>query len=293
MTLVAAQPAGPGVSTCPVLDVGNPNPGDSLTTGDLNVSGVAFDPITGSGTGVSHIDFFLGARDQGGTIIGTAVPGASLGNPRTFQTTLSIPDVSRDDTLVVYATSANSGAITSVAMPVRVNPRTTTTASGNPTPTPVPVQVTTKVGCLTVAPAAVGVAGVQVVGTTTVPVVGVMPVQGPTLVLGNPNANDVLFRGPLVVSGLAFDPASTQGPGVDSVQFFIDSRDSGGTPIGSAVPGALTSDHPRVYTTTVRIPDNVSGGRTFVAYAKSSLTGQETVVSVPVFIGAAPSPTPR
>ena len=156
-----------------------------------------------------------------------------------------------------------------------------------------PVQVTTKVGCLTVAPAAVGVAGVQVVGTTTVPVVGVMPVQGPTLLLGNPNANDVLFRGPLVVSGLAFDPASTQGPGVDSVQFFIDSRDAGGTPIGSAVPGALTSDHPRVYTTTVRIPDNVSGGRTFVAYAKSSLTGQETVVSVPVFIGAAPSPTPR
>src|SRR3954453_22947097 len=82
MTLVAAQPAGPGVSTCPVLDVGNPNAGDTLTMGDLDVSGVAFDPITGSGSGVSHVDFFLGPRDQGGTIIGTAVPGqATFDNP--------------------------------------------------------------------------------------------------------------------------------------------------------------------------------------------------------------------
>lgn len=300
MTLVAAQPAAPVVSACPVLDVGNPHPGDTLTTGDLIVSGVAFDPITGSASGVSHVDFFLGARDQGGTIIGTAIPGqASFNNPRAFETTLTIPDVSRDDTLVVYAMSANSGATTTIAMPVRVNPQTTTKPTGNPTPTPVPVEVTTKLGCATVNPGPVVAAGTRVVvtgpaavATTTAPVVAVTQANGPTLVLGNPNPNDVLFR-TMVVSGLAYDPGSAQGSGVDQVQFFIGSRDAGGVAIGTAVPGAAFGSLPNVFTTTVEIPQNVSGGRNFVAYARSLVTGRETVVSVPVFVGAPPSPTPR
>jgi hypothetical protein len=77
------------------------------------------------------------------------------------------------------------------------------------------------------------------------------------------------------------------------VEFFIGSREDGGIPLGSVVPGALTTENPRFYTATVKIPDNVSGGRNFVTYARSALTGRETVVSVPVFVGAPPSPTPR
>jgi len=59
------------------------------------------------------------------------------------------------------------------------------------------------------------------------------------------------------------------------------------------VPGAANPALPRVFNTTVHIPTSANGLRNFVAYARSSLTGLETKVSVPVFIGASPSPTPR
>jgi hypothetical protein len=41
------------------------------------------------------------------------------------------------------------------------------------------------------------------------------------------------------------------------------------------------------------VPTGASGGHTFMAYARSALTGQEIQVAIPVFIGAAPTPTPR
>src|SRR5438132_13994674 len=52
LTLVSSVPAGaqtaPASSGCqgsaPVLDLGNPNPGDTLPLGDTVFSGVAFDP---------------------------------------------------------------------------------------------------------------------------------------------------------------------------------------------------------------------------------------------------------
>ena len=53
----AAQPARPGVSTCPFLDLANPNPGDVVNTGAYVVQGLSFDPITLSPSGVSRIEF--------------------------------------------------------------------------------------------------------------------------------------------------------------------------------------------------------------------------------------------
>jgi hypothetical protein len=55
----------------------------------------------------------------------------------------------------------------------------------------------------------VAAAGPQLVATTTVPVITIRQGEAPVLQLANPNANDVLNHGPLIVSGLAFDPASS------------------------------------------------------------------------------------
>lgn len=272
-----AQTARLSTSTCPVLDLENPEPGDVISGGDYVVSGVAFDPVTMRGSDVSRVDLYLGARDAGGILLASAKPGdAESADPRAFQATLKFPDVDRTDELVGYAFSATSDATTSVAVPIHVG------SLSRSEPQPAAESVTVKTGCPVV------VQGPAPQSTTTVPVVAITQHQGPVLLLDNPDANAVLSHGTLAVSGFAFDPASTDGPGVDRVEFFLDSRDTGGVSLGEAVPGAAASVHPRLYSTTVTIPSNASGGRDFVAYARSTVTGLETVVSVPVFIGAAP-----
>src|SRR5689334_3375591 len=60
------------VASCPVVSVGNPNPGDTLSAGGYVINGQAFDPAATSGAGISGVDFFLGARDQGGLFLGRA-----------------------------------------------------------------------------------------------------------------------------------------------------------------------------------------------------------------------------
>jgi hypothetical protein len=285
----AAQSAAIGVSTCPVLDLANPSPGDVVNVGSYVVQGVAFDPITLSSTGISRIEFYLGTQDTGGTLLGTVVPSASPATgPNTFRTTLTFPDVSRDDAFNAIAFSATSGATTIVQRQIHVGATTPPTGTVRPTPSPVPLSITIKRGCPVAAP------GPQLVATTTVPVISITQGQGPVLILGNPNANDVVSRGPLVVSGVAFDPTSTSGAGIAQVEFFLDDRDAGGVSLGgTTVPGAADPSLPRVFNTTVHIPTNTTGLHNFVTYAQSSQTGLETKVSVPVYIGPAPSPTPR
>jgi hypothetical protein len=116
--------------------------------------------------------------------------------------------------------------------------------------------------------------------------------SGPVLSLANPNPGDLLPIGNIYVSGVAYDPAAPQGTdGVDSLEFFLDSRDSGGTNLDSGIPNGDQS-----FNIKIAIPSNMSGGHTFYAYAQSSITGitgTETVASVPVFVGIAPTPTPR
>ena len=108
------------------------------------------------------------------------------------------------------------------------------------------------------------------------------------LSLGNPNSGDVLQLGDTFVNGIAFDPSAPQGAGVDRVELFLDNRDSGGTVLGIGTPAG---DHS--FSIKVTLHSNQTGGHTFYAYARSSVTGQETVTSVPIFIGAPPTATPR
>src|SRR5215472_13893988 len=65
--------SGSSTSTCPLLNLSNPGPGDQVKQGDYNVTGVAVDGVTGAPLSV---DLFLGSRDAGGMYLGTAMPGS-------------------------------------------------------------------------------------------------------------------------------------------------------------------------------------------------------------------------
>jgi hypothetical protein len=68
---------------------------------------------------------------------------------------------------------------------------------------------------------------------------------------------------------------------------FLDNRDEGGTFLGGAQPTGPT------FSVTADVSNSANGGHTVYVYARSSVTGREAVVAVPVFVGASPTPTPR
>ena len=107
---------------------------------------------------------------------------------------------------------------------------------------------------------------------------------GPSLVLSvaNPQPNDLLPRGKYVMQGLAFDRAAYTGSGVDKVSVFVVDRDAGGQLVGDAVlgqPGATG------FTVTADL-SRAGGGHTLFVYARSSVSGRETTVSVPIVVNA-------
>jgi hypothetical protein len=284
-TAPAAQsscPAGP-----PVLQVGNPNPGDLLPAGNMVFSGVAFDPAATSGAGITSVDLFLGSRDSGGQFLASVVPGTSAqSNPHAWQVTASVPDNTGGRDFVVYAISSVTGQETSVSIPIFVGASPTPTPVGT-APTPVPLTESTSSTCQGIAAPASTSAGS--------PEPQQLPVShaAPVLSVANPSAGGVLSVGDLIVEGQAFDPSASSGSGVDSVELFLDSRDSGGISIGSGVPGENGAPNDRTFVIKATIPSTANGGHDFVVYARSAATGEETIVSTPVFIGAAPTPTPR
>lgn len=258
-TATAQQVSPP--SGWPVLQLANPSPGTLVSAGDYVISGTAFDPAATEGSGVNHVDIFLGPRDEGGVFLGSAVPGqdmmdgltpGSTAAQQSFQVTVTLPtDIIGGRDLFAYAYSSLTGAVTDVSIPIYV--------ASVPTNLPTPA-----------APPAVEVRHIGA------------PVSGGTAAfsLGNPNAGDVVLYGDYQVSG-------TTGAGIDRVTLFLDDRDSGGVQLGEATPANGT------FNATVKMPTSVAGGHNFTAYAYSSSTGQETKVSVPIYVGAAPTPTPR
>jgi hypothetical protein len=270
----------------PVLSLANPNPGDVLPTGDVIISGQAFDPNASTGNGIARVDLFLGTRDNGGLFLGSTAPAAG---PGLFQVKATLPSSAnggRD--FVAYAYSA-AGQETSVVVPVFVG------AAPTPTPvssnlTPVALVETTSSTCRGSSVAAPSApAAPAVPSSPSVPQVPLTTSAAPFLQLANPGMGALLPTGDLVVEGLAYDPAASQGAGIDRVELFLDSRDNGGVLLGSGVP----AEGGKAFRIIAKITNEANGGHNFVAYARSALTGQETVTSVPVFIGVAPTPTPR
>jgi hypothetical protein len=122
--------------------------------------------------------------------------------------------------------------------------------------------------------------------TAAVPVAAIQaPITqpGPSLVLtiSNPQPNDLVQKGRVVMQGLAFDRAAAAGSGVDRVSIFVDNRDSGGQHVGDATLG---QPGPTGFTAVADL-SRFSGGHTLYLYARSTVTGKETVVSFPIAIG--------
>jgi hypothetical protein len=266
------------------------------------VSGVARDPASTSGDGIDRVELFVGNRDLGGTEVGAAVPQQGV-----FAVTAKLPgNVIGGTSFFAYAHSSVTGQETAVSVPVFLGaaPTPTPRSGTDVVATPV-VPVVAQASCVPVTSSSAASASTAptTTGSNTAPVTApAVAISGPpevgagapVLQLGHPNAGDTLLLGDYVVSGLAYVPGLAGGAGVDHVDFFLGSRDAGGTFLGSAVPGQSAGLAVGGFATRITVPNQNRGGTTmFFAYAQNSVTGQETVVTVPVSVGVAPTPTPR
>jgi hypothetical protein len=223
----------------------------------------------------------------------------SFGPPR-FQVQLTIPNVTiASSDFVVYAFDASTSGQTIVDIPVRVG--NVTPPKGQPTPTAqvssTCSSVATPVNLAPPLPAEIAFTptpGPQLAGPPAPSGAPLAGAPGPILELSNPNSGDLLPLGGYVVTGIAYDPGSSSGPGVDRIQFFLDARDAGGWLLGSAVPAASAPGQVPTFKGMILIPNSApKGAHALVAYARSSVIGAEAIVSVPVFVGEKPTPTPH
>ena len=69
----AAAVTAPMMSTSavPFLQLANPSAGDVLPTGDIIITGSAYDPAAMSGAGIDRVELFLDPRENGGLFIGS------------------------------------------------------------------------------------------------------------------------------------------------------------------------------------------------------------------------------
>lgn len=116
--------------------------------------------------------------------------------------------------------------------------------------------------------------------------------DGPTLVVGNPNPGDMITPGSLMIQGVAFDPVATTGTGVDRVSVFLGDRDTGGLHLGDATLGApnpmgseLVQFANAGWTLTTPALKGAGAQYMLSVYARSAITGQETEMEIPVFVG--------
>jgi hypothetical protein len=145
-----ATPA-PAAPNCVVSQVGihleleNPQPGDTLLTGtQVVLNGIAFDNGATSGSGISSVTAYLGARDAGGMFLGTAQlgqpnpqapAGSQFANAGFTLRTPAMPTGSGGRSIFVYAKSLVGNAEATLEVPIYLNVA----------PTPVKGQVPTAV----------------------------------------------------------------------------------------------------------------------------------------------------
>jgi hypothetical protein len=282
--------------SCPVLSIGNPNPGDIVQSGGYVISGAAWDPNATSGSGIQSVSIFLGERDQGGTILGSTVPGIGS-NPRAFSLTVTMPDdVNAGSDFSAYALSSVTGQETSVTYQIFIG--TATRNANGATPTPIPTNVALSTTCphnAASAPAAPVSPNAPAPAGTPLPApaapatgAGVGTNACPVLTIANPNPGGLVPAGGQVMSGSAVSPNATSGTGILRVDLFLGERDQGGQFLGSAMPGSGTAG-PNSWSIEVSVP-NLGRGVDFAAYAIGT-NGQQTATTFPVFVGAVPTRT--
>jgi mono/diheme cytochrome c family protein len=108
----------PGIS----IDLSNPTAGSRVEPGKLLVQGRAFDSRAQQGSGIDHIDFFLGDRAAGGRFVGTATRRViSNTDPTSFQAMLSLPSsMLGGHDLVAYAYSSVGSQVGVLSVPIAV-----------------------------------------------------------------------------------------------------------------------------------------------------------------------------
>jgi len=137
ITTAAAAPApamaqapatAPAMATegVPFVQLANPGSGDLLPTGDIVITGAAWDPAATSGSGIDRVELYLDPRENGGLFLGSVEPTAN-----TFTLTIKVPNSANGGhTLTAYARSSVTGHEAVEQVPVNVGVA--------PTPTPRP-----------------------------------------------------------------------------------------------------------------------------------------------------------
>ena len=278
------------------FEIANPSPGSRVNPGNYVLEGVAVDTRAEQGTGIDRIDFFLGSRDDGGVIVGHAMP-TELGpfEGSSFATTVTLPNQIGAHELFGYAHSAISGQESVISMPIALGlepskagdrvrqPEQTICHAGTPVveePQPSP-----GFGEFAMPAAQVEEPSADM---------GAPGEPGPSsqmfLDVGNPSSGDMIHVGKLQIEGIAFDRAAEQSPGIDRIDVFLDDRDAGGTLIGHGLMGAPNPapDDPDLagagWTAQINLTPKMTGGHTLFFYALSAATGEEMVVGVPVLV---------
>jgi hypothetical protein len=133
---------------------------------------------------------------------------------------------------------------------------------------------------------------VAALGLTAMPAVAKQVADGPTLVVANPSPGNMVTPGSLIMEGVAFDPSATQGVGVDRVSVFLENRDTGGEHLGDAtlgLPNTMTTEPAQFgsagWALTTPALKGLGDGYTLFVYARSGVTGAETVMQIPITVG--------
>jgi hypothetical protein len=106
--------------------------------------------------------------------------------------------------------------------------------------------------------------------------------------MANPSPGSRVDPGKYVLQGTALDTRAEDGRGIDRVDFFLGNRDTGGVILGHAVPSDLGPFAATSFETIITLPNQV-GGQELFGYAHSAITGQESILSVPIAVGMEPS----
>jgi hypothetical protein len=256
--VVSAQTTSSPICGYVSLALFNPQAGDQVPPGPYLITGMAQDIRATQGNGISSVQIFLGNRTSGGSFLGNAVFSSTSGEPNTmFSLNASMPSNNLGPTMLeVIATSAVDSQEYVIWVPFTLaNPALPKNTGGHATTLP-------------------PLCGPGVVRAA----VSALLASGPVLKVDHPQPGTTLKSGPNSVSGSASDPRASSGSGIDQVQVFLDSRDAGGTWLANAT---LASDSD-MWQANISLPTNNIGVHALYVYARSDVTGRETVVSVPI-----------
>jgi hypothetical protein len=240
------------------------------------------------GSGIDRIQFFLDNRDAGGISLGDTVPGmpGSTMGPSGFSTTVMMPAWAGDQHLYAYARSSVTGQESIINIPFTLGVDPT-----RPAPVPAPAAMMSCLGGSgSSVPSAAPGSAPPMPAATMVPPSVVTPASaatnsmmpGSTLVfsVSNPSAGDTLRPGGLNIEGWAYDSVATQGTGVDRIDIFLDDRDGGGQSLGRVAPSWGVN----TWRATVMLPSNKLGLHWLFFDAHSSVSGADTIISIPITI---------